>query len=110
MGIKFAAAALVLLLVPVEVVAGSLPSAPSLTNSLAMRLVRIGPGSFLMGSEQGDFDERPVHKVTITQPFYLSECEVTNAQYEQFDPAHRKLRGKLGFSTGDDEALSLIHI
>ena len=25
----------------------------------------------------GDYDERPVHRVTITKPFYLAECQVT---------------------------------
>ena len=67
-------------------------------------------GTFLMGNDRalpdallsatcfrsGDFDERPVHRVTITKPFYLAECQVTNAQYEMFDPAHRELRGQVG--------------
>ena len=74
-------------------------------NSIGMTMVRIEPGTFLMGSaEGGDFDERPVHKVVITRPFYMAATEVTNAQYEQFDPSHRALRGKLGFSKEDDEA------
>ena len=30
----------------------------SFTNALGMRLVRIEPGSFMMGSEKGDDDER----------------------------------------------------
>ena len=34
--------------------------------------------------------------------------EVTNAQYEQFDPEHRKLRGELGFSQDDDEAVVFV--
>lgn len=38
---------------------------------------------------KGDFDERPVHIVRITRPFWISATEVTNAQYEQFDPDHR---------------------
>jgi len=50
----------------------------------------------------GDFDEHPTHQVEITKPFYLGMYEVTNAQYEQFDPTHRNLRGKLGFSKADD--------
>lgn len=47
---------------------------------------------------KGDFDERPVHIVRITRPFWISATEVTNAQYEQFDPDHRKLRGRHGLS------------
>jgi formylglycine-generating enzyme required for sulfatase activity len=35
-----------------------------------------------MGSETGDTDEKPVHKVTITRPFYLGRCEVTQAQWQ----------------------------
>ena len=56
----------------------------------------------------GDYDERPVHRVTITKPFYLAECQVTNSQYEMFDPAHWELRGKLGFSRDDDEAVVFV--
>ena len=79
--------------------------AERITNSIGMTLVRIEPGTFLMGSAAGgDFDERPAHKVIIARRFYLGATEVTNAQYEQFDPQHRPLRGKLGLSKEDDEA------
>ena len=86
-----------------------MPEGPSHVNSLEMALARIEPGTFLMGSaEGGDFDERPVHRVTIARPFYMGTCEVANAQYEAFDPEHRKLRGKLGFSQEDDEAVVFV--
>jgi len=62
-----------------------------------------------MGREQGgDWDERPAHKVRITKSFGMALTEVTNTQYEQFDPKHRGLRGKLGFSRGDDEAVVFV--
>lgn len=35
----------------------------------------------------------------------MSQCEITNAQYEAFDPSHKALRGDGGFSTRDDEAV-----
>jgi formylglycine-generating enzyme required for sulfatase activity len=88
--------------------AGDIPAEKTYVNSLGMRLVRIEPGSFMMGSLDGDFDERPVHRVTISQPFWMSATEVTNAQYEAFDPSHRKLRGKLGWSKEDDEAVVFV--
>ncbi len=69
-----------------------------------MRMVRIDPGTFEMGSHTGDADERPVHAVTLSKPFRMSVTEVTNAQYEQFDPGHRALRGKRGLSAKNDEA------
>lgn len=57
---------------------------------------------------RGDFDEKPVHNVKITRPFYMAATEVTNARYELFDPAHRLLRGKNGFSREDDEAVVFV--
>jgi len=78
-------------------------------NSVGMKLVRIEPGSFTMGGGAGgDFDERPAHKVTIRRAFLMGATEVTNAQYEQFDPEHKKRRGKLGFSKADDEAVVFV--
>ncbi len=78
-------------------------------NSVGMELVLVKPGSFIMGQQQGgDWDERPEHKVTITGRFYMGVTEVTNAQYEQFDLEHRKLRGKHGFSKSDNEAVVFV--
>jgi formylglycine-generating enzyme required for sulfatase activity len=81
----------------------------SFVNTLGMKFVRIEPGTFLMGQtadpdRPGDWDERPVHTVHLTIPFYMGVTEVTNAQYEQFDPAHRVRRGERRLSKDDDEA------
>ena len=55
-----------------------------------MKMIRIEPGSFLMGQEgkesECDWDEQPVHQVTISKPFYISETEVTIEQFQQFRP------------------------
>ena len=81
----------------------------TVTNSIGMTLAPIPPGEFLMGQANGgSWDERPVHRVRIGRGFRMSVTEVTNAQYERFDPAHRKLRGKLGFAKGDDEAVVFV--
>ena len=72
------------------------------------RLVEIPAGSFWMGSNGWgyDYDEAPVHRVTLTEPFRMSATEITNAQYEQFRPEHKALRGsEFGLSAGDDEAV-----
>jgi formylglycine-generating enzyme required for sulfatase activity len=72
------------------------------TNSIGMKFVLIPPGEFVMGStldeiavahkengeESGDRSEAikseaPQHKVILTQPFYLSVTEVTQAEYEK---------------------------
>jgi sulfatase modifying factor 1 len=91
------------------VVTASAADPARVVNSVGMELVRIERGSFTMGSpETGDFDERPAHKVTIARPLLLGRTEVTNVQYEQFDPGHKRLRGKLGFSRADDEAVVFV--
>lgn len=45
------------------------------------QFVLIQPGTFQMGSANGDQDETPVHTVNITKPFYLQKTEVTQAQW-----------------------------
>jgi formylglycine-generating enzyme required for sulfatase activity len=79
-------------------------------NSLGMSLVRIPAGQFQMGdlAGGGEFDERPVHPVRINRPFWISATEVTNEQYERFDPNHRALRGRHGLSREDDEAVIFV--
>ena len=73
-------------------------------NSVGMDMVRVEPGSFRMGARNGDRDEKPEHRVRITRSFYMAATEVTNEQYEKFDPEHEELRGRKGFSSGDREA------
>jgi formylglycine-generating enzyme required for sulfatase activity len=77
-------------------------------NSIGIEMVRVAPGSFEMGadstpmpktltkgpsgviydrpSDSGDYDEVPVHKVTLTQPYWMSATEVTAEQYQKFRP------------------------
>ncbi len=54
-------------------------------------MVRIPAGSFLMGSEDGENDEKPVHKVYI-DAFYMDKYEVTVAQYQRFLNANTQQR------------------
>lgn len=80
-------------------------------SELTKRFPTIDPAKFRIPFEarrRGDYDERPVHTVRITRPFYLAATEVTNAQYEQFDPSHRAQRGRNGFSKQDDEAVVFV--
>src|SRR5438105_3813571 len=43
----------------------------------------IPTGVFFMGSEDGQADERPVHRVTM-DGFWIDRTAVTNAQFEKF--------------------------
>ncbi len=53
-----------------------------LDGDVAIELILIQPGSFLMGDEGGADSERPAHWVRITQPFYLAKYEITQAQWQ----------------------------
>ena len=72
------------------------------------RMVDIPAGTFWMGTvnpPMEDWDEAPRREVKV-DAFRMSATEVTNAQYEAFDPSHK--RGEQGFSTGDDEAVIMV--
>jgi formylglycine-generating enzyme len=46
-------------------------------------MVWIPGGTFWMGSEEGQADEKPVHEVTV-DGFWIDETEVTNEQFDKF--------------------------
>ena len=54
-----------------------------LVNSIGMKFRLIQPGSFMMGSEKGHDDEKPVHKVTLSKGFYMGAYEVTQEEWEK---------------------------
>jgi formylglycine-generating enzyme len=86
-----------------------IPEQKVITNSLGMRMVQIPAGDYMMGSlnremdwlrltfrkiwreghKQWFQDERPVHPVRISHPFYISATEVTVKQFRQFVKAAR---------------------
>ena len=62
---------------------------PVVTGSSVPRMVQIAAGAFDMGADvhpgnpyYGRPQERPVHSVTISQSFWMSETEITQAQYQ----------------------------
>lgn len=44
-------------------------------------MVLVPPGCFMMGSDQGEPNERPFHEVCFDEAFWIDRYEVTNAQY-----------------------------
>jgi len=73
--------------------------------------VFVPAGSFMMGSDEddpaADADEFPPHRVSL-DAFWLDRTEVTNAQYEAFDPAHKQWRGNAGVSKAEQEGISWV--
>jgi formylglycine-generating enzyme required for sulfatase activity len=52
-------------------------------GGVKLDLVSIPAGQFQMGSTDGEPNEKPVHTVKITKPFYMGKYAVTQAQYEK---------------------------
>ncbi len=66
--------------------AASQEDAKAITNSIGMKLARIAPGKFVMGSPADEVhrnSDETQHEVAITRPFYLGVHEVTQGQYQK---------------------------
>ncbi len=77
-----------------------------LGGGVTMELLLIPPGEFQMGSpdseSQREADEGPQHRVRITKPFYIAQCEVTQAQWQAVmgsNPSRFKGDGNLPVET-----------
>ncbi len=79
------------------------PGAPGLEIAgMTFEFVRVPAGEFMMGSETGDGDERPVHRVGIEYNFELGRTEVTVGQFKAFVEA-------TGYETVGERKGSLWH-
>ena len=52
-----------------------------LGGGVTVEMVLIQASTFTMGIENGIADEAPAHQVTISRPYYLGTCEVTQRQW-----------------------------
>jgi len=56
-------------------------------NSIGMEFVRIEPGTFMMGSPQGEagrLTDETQHPVTLSKPYYIGTHHVTRGQFAAF--------------------------
>ncbi|OGV57108.1 MAG: hypothetical protein A2X45_09255 [Lentisphaerae bacterium GWF2_50_93] len=53
-----------------------------LGNGVKLEMVLVQPGTFMMGADNISDNEKPVHKVTLTKPFYMGKFEVTQEQWQ----------------------------
>jgi len=60
----------------------SIPHTPADSPDFSTEMALVPAGNFMMGSEDGDSDERPVHEVYLDE-FYIDVYEVTNARYAE---------------------------
>jgi formylglycine-generating enzyme required for sulfatase activity len=59
---------------------------PDPTGPAPAGMVLVHGGTYAVGSEDGDPDERPVHRVVL-DPYYIDRYEVTNAEFARFAAA-----------------------
>jgi len=66
-------------------------------------MVYIPAGEFIMGSEEGEEHEKPVHTVYL-DAFWIDKYEVTNGQYKEFceETGHQGMINQPGFSEYTD--------
>lgn len=76
-------------------------------NNIGIKMLPIPSGKFKMGYEGAEVDESPVHTVFISA-FKMSATEITNAQYEQFRPEHKLMRGVKRTSFNDDDPVVFV--
>lgn len=57
-------------------------------RAMGSDMVRVAGGSFSMGANDGEADERPLHDVRVGD-FWIDRTEVTNAEFERFARATR---------------------
>ncbi|HVZ64489.1 MAG TPA: SUMF1/EgtB/PvdO family nonheme iron enzyme [Lacunisphaera sp.] len=87
----------------------------SFVNSRGIKMILIKAGTFQMGNDRATdpavlkqspvfdhrgVDERPVHTVTITHDFYISETEITAAQFSDFHEDHEDTSMFSPYATG----------
>ena len=68
----------------IEALIGERTKGPQANQKDGLSYVWIPPGEFWMGDNEGQPDEKPRHRVRITNGFWLSETPVTVAAYKQF--------------------------
>jgi formylglycine-generating enzyme required for sulfatase activity len=68
-------------IITLEVQAEKTPAKHGRTGKAGIEWVKIPGGSFLMGSNDGEDNERPVHCVTVS-PFEMAKTDITVAQYK----------------------------
>ncbi len=55
---------------------------PLVQSFNGVKMMLVPPGCFMLGSTTGDSDEKPVNKQCITQPFWIDQYEVSQAQFK----------------------------
>ena len=81
LNLKVEGATLNVTLKPIEVQIGGQIKDALAVGGTAPKMIIVPPGEFMMGDDHGSYSEKPARRVTLTQPFAVSETEVTIGDY-----------------------------
>lgn len=73
-------------------------SRETITNSFGMNFVYVKPGTFMMGSHENEIgrnDDELLHKVTVSNGYYIQTTEITRNMCFAIDEAYAKLTGDI---------------
>jgi len=68
---------------PASKPASTIQPPPEITGKDGAPMVLVPAGEFIMGSDKGDDDEQPIHRVFVVS-FYIDKFEVTNGRFNKF--------------------------
>lgn len=70
---------------------GSVPQVENVDLASLEKMVKVPSGEFILGSNEGGFNEKPAHVETLNT-YWIDKYEVTNHQYQEFIEAtgHRQ--------------------
>lgn len=77
--------------------------------AIGLELAYVAPGSFQMGSKEGETNEKPVHTVRISRGYWMGKHEVTQRQYQSImgdNPGNTKGASNPVTSVSWDDAVS----
>lgn len=76
-------------------------------DPLMAEMVLVPVGTFMMGADDSNLDQQPIHEQTIETPFWLDKYEITRGQYQQCinaDICTETLPSQ--YSTADDQPIN----
>ena len=78
------------------------------TQTIDMEMIEIAPATYQAGDDNGFWDMKPAHSVTLSRAYRIASRPLSNAQYEAFEPAHRATREALQVLAGDDDPVRFV--
>jgi len=70
--------------IPLLTITANVQWTPIVQSFDGVEMVQVPPGCFMMGSDNGETDEKPVTRICFDKPFWIDKTEVPQAQFAKF--------------------------